>query len=30
MIERFEEDDDISTVYHNLELTEALEAALNA
>lgn len=30
MIDRFEEDDDISTVYHNLELTEALEAALNA
>lgn len=30
MVERFEDDDDISTVYHNLELTEALEAALNA
>lgn len=30
MIDRFEEDDDISTVYHNLELTEELEASLNA
>lgn len=29
MIEKFEEDDDISTVYHNLELTDELMAALS-
>jgi YebC/PmpR family DNA-binding regulatory protein len=30
LIERLEDDDDINEVYHNLELTEELEAALNA
>lgn len=29
LIETFEEDDDVQDVYHNLELTEALEAALS-
>ena len=29
IIERFEEDDDVNSVFHNMELTEELEAALN-
>ncbi len=28
MIEKFEEDDDVTVVYHNLELTDELQAAL--
>ena len=29
MIDKFEEDDDVNTVFHNLELTEELQNALN-
>lgn len=29
MIEKFEDDDDISIVYHNMELTDELAEALN-
>jgi transcriptional/translational regulatory protein YebC/TACO1 len=29
MIDAFEEDEDVANVYHNLEMTEELEQALN-
>ena len=29
MIEKFEEDDDVKNVFHNLEMTEELESDLN-
>lgn len=29
MVESFEDDDDVQAVYHNLELTDEIEAALN-
>jgi transcriptional/translational regulatory protein YebC/TACO1 len=30
VIEDFEEDDDVQNIYHNLELTESLMAAMDA